>query len=436
MTMAAARSISPAGAFPIPSPIAVLDDDPTGTQEVVDTPVVLDWSRSVLNRLPNRPFHVVTNTRAHSAGEAYRITCSVAVAVRETFADAQLVLRGDSTLRAHLREEYEAVRDVAFPRLSPALLLVPALPAAGRVTIDGIHSLEASGRRVPLHETSYAKDGRFSYSSARLLDWAEERSSGLFAAATGTAPGLAEIRSVGGLAVLNALLASAGAAGPSVCAPDAETVDDLSAIATGLRAAQAEGIPVIVRSAPTFAAVLGGTLARELLPVPRASSLLIVCGSYVAQTTKQLERFQDAYPGALVEVNLSALLTDERENELARVVRAARGSLQRLGVASVATPRARSAVADDATKAGLITDGLARVAKLLADDVELTLFKGGITSAAGVRDGLGARLATVEGPVAPGVALWRLETGSRCLVFPGNVGGDDALSALTAEVLG
>lgn len=435
MTTAAARSVSPAGTVPIPSPLAILDDDPTGTQEVADTPVVLDWSRSVLSRLPDRPFHVVTNTRAHPAETAYAITRSVAVAVRETFTDAQLVLRGDSTLRAHLREEYEAVRDVAFPGLSPALLLVPALPAAGRVTIDGVHTLEASGRRVPLHETGYAKDGRFSYSSARLLDWAEERSAGLFAAAKGTSPGLAELRSVGGLAVLNALIASTTAGAPSVCAPDAETIEDLSAIANGLRAAQAEGIPVIVRSAPTFAAVLGGTLARELLPVPHASSLLIVCGSYVARTTKQLERLQEAHPGALVEVNISDLLSDRRETEIARVVRAARDSLRRAGVAAVSTPRARSAVADDAARAALVTDGLARVANLLADEVELTLFKGGITSAAGVRDGLGARLATVEGPVAPGVALWRLETGVRCLVFPGNVGGDDALSSLATEAL-
>jgi hypothetical protein len=44
-------------------------------------------------------------------------------------------------------------------------------------------------------------------------------------------------------------------------------------------------------------------------------------------------------------------------------------------------------------------------------------------------------VATVEGPVAPGIALWRLENGFRCLVFPGNVGDDDALARLVAEVL-
>ena len=104
-------------------------------------------------------------------------------------------------LRAHVREEYEAVRDVAFPGQTPVLLLVPALPAAGRVTIDGIHSLEHNGRRVPLHKTEYASDGAFAYRSARLLDWADERSDGLFKAARGSELGLAELRSRGEVAV-------------------------------------------------------------------------------------------------------------------------------------------------------------------------------------------------------------------------------------------
>jgi uncharacterized protein YgbK (DUF1537 family) len=415
--------------------IAVLDDDPTGTQAVKDTPVVLDWSQDVLERLPDRSFHVVTNTRARSAADAYAVTREVAAAVLRRFPDAQIVLRGDSTLRAHLREEYDAVRDVAFPGLTPALLLVPALPAAGRVTIDGVHLLEREGRRTPLHETEYATDGDFAYRTSRLLDWADERSHGFFAAANGTELPLAELRARGSAAVHEALMASAARGGPAVFAPDAETSADLGAIADGLRAAQADGVPVIVRSAPTFAGVLGGTLAATLLPVPRARSLLIVCGSYVAQTTRQLARLLAARPETLVELALSRLLTDERESELARAVPAARARLSRKGVAVVATPRARSPVADDPEAAGLISASLARLTQLLAGETELVLFKGGITSAVGIRDGLGAKVATVEGPVAPGVALWRLENGSRCLVFPGNVGDDDALARLVAEVL-
>jgi len=415
--------------------VAVLDDDPTGAQEVVDTPVLFDWSQAALARLPGHPFHVITNTRAHSSEEAYAITRDVAFAVMRRFPRAQIVLRGDSTLRAHLREEYEAVRTAAFPHVAPTLLLVPALPTAGRVTVDGIHLLERDGTRTPLHETEYAHDGDFAYSSARLLDWADERSGGLFPAAGGVEIPLAQVRRRGGAAVYEAVAACGERGGPSVCVPDAETITDLEAIAEGLRVARAHSLPVIVRCAPTFAAVFCRTLAPKLLPVPRADSILVLCGSYVPQTTRQLASLLERRRDALVELDLPRLVGEHRGREVRRAARAARALLARDQIAVVATPRSRAPVADDPTAAELITHSLASLTRLLADRAELVLFKGGITSAVGVRDGLGARLATVEGPVRPGVALWRLQSGRRCLIFPGNVGGDDALADLVDEVL-
>lgn len=416
--------------------MAVLDDDPTGAQEVADTPVVIDWTdEGAMSRLPDRPFHVLTNTRAHSGHDAYTITRSAATAVRQRFPEAAFLLRGDSTLRAHLLQEFEAVRDAAFPGRMPVLLLVPALPAAGRVTVGGIHLLERGGTRTPLHETEYARDGSFAYASARLLEWAEERSNGFFPTGDGLEIPLARLRALGAEAVHEALAALAAQGGPAVCAPDAETVGDLEAIADGLRAAQDDGIAVIVRCAPTFAAVYCRTLAPEALSVPRAQTLLVVCGSYVPLTTRQLDRLAERRPGTLVEIDLAGLIGPGAQREVARAAEAARVLLERERLAVIATPRRRAPVADDPIFAGAITDGLARLARLLESSADLVLFKGGITSAVGVRDGLGASVPTVEGPVRPGVALWRLEDGRQCLVFPGNVGGEEALAELVDEVL-
>ena len=79
----------------------------------------------------------------------------------------------------------------------PVLLLVPALPSAGRVTVGGVHLFERDGRRTPLHETEFAHDGVFAYTSSRLLEWAEERSGGLFRAGDGRELSLEELRSDG-----------------------------------------------------------------------------------------------------------------------------------------------------------------------------------------------------------------------------------------------
>ena len=146
-------------------------------------------------------------------------------------------------------------------------MLVPALPAAGRITVDGVHLFLRDGVPTPLHETEYANDGGFAYASARLLDWAEERQRPV--------PGerrrrlarrAANLAGSGGIG--RAVCASEIAAVPTAFAPDAETEGDLAVIAAGLAAAEAKGCDVIVRCAPAFAGVLAGTTARgpALLP--------------------------------------------------------------------------------------------------------------------------------------------------------------------------
>ena len=92
-------------------------------------------------------------------------------------------------------------------------------------------------------------------------------------------------------------------------------------------------------------------------------------------------------------------------------------------------------VADEPARAALVTEALAAITYRLSGDAGLIVFKGGITAAIGVREGLNSRLATVEGPIAPGVSVWRLESGKRCVVFPGNVGTVDALRQLIEQAL-
>ena len=67
------------------------------------------------------------------------------------------------------------------------------------------------------------------------------------------------------------------------------------------------------------------------------------------------------------------------------------------------------------------------------------LAKGGITSSDVATDGLDVSEATVVGPLLPGVPLWRCGPGSRWpglsyVVFPGNVGGPDAVREAVARL--
>ncbi|MFF3643594.1 four-carbon acid sugar kinase family protein [Streptomyces sp. NPDC002564] len=67
-------------------------------------------------------------------------------------ADAGLLFKTvDSTLRGHVPAEVLAARDGAGRR---AVVIAPAFPAEGRVTVDGVQYV----RGVPVHESEYARD--------------------------------------------------------------------------------------------------------------------------------------------------------------------------------------------------------------------------------------------------------------------------------------
>ncbi len=420
----------------------MLDDDPTGVQTLAGIRVLLAWDAAkVVAALAGRPsVHLITNSRALAPAAAGALVADAARLVLGSVPDAHLVLRGDSTLRGHLREEYEAVRGAAAPDAWPVLVLVPALPSAGRVTRGGVHLVERDGASIPLDETEYARDGVFSYSTARLLGWAEERSAGLFAAANGREIHLDELRRRGASAVADALRELASDGRPAVLAPDAVNADDLALIAEGYATAIRAGVSALVRCAPAFAGVLAGTTAPRLVDPPRSSEggVLLVCGSYVPATTRQLGAIAAARPGTLVEVDADALAGPEAEVEIARAAATATAMLRRERFAAIATPRTRSEQTSSLAAGQRVAAGLARVAGLVEPRPPVIIAKGGITSAVTLHTGLRVDVADVVGPVLPGVSLWHAEAGQRpldYLVVPGNVGDDDLLVRLLDVVL-
>ena len=413
----------------------VLDDDPTGTQAVHDVRVLLRWSPATVRAAlagGASAVHLMTNARALAPRPAAGVTADAAAAARAGAPGARIVLRGDSTLRGHLLEEYLAVD----PAAASVLLLVPALPAAGRVTRGGVHLIERDGRAEPVHRTEYARDGAFSYRTSRLLDWAHERSGGLLDAGRGTEVALDRLRVTDGGALAEALAGAAAAGGPAACAPDAETLDDLALIAAGLRAAEAAGVRVTVRCAPAFAGVLSGRLATApAAPPPVGSGVLVVCGSYVSSTTAQLVALRERRGVEIIELDPRALAGPQRDaaRALAPAARRADAALAARRLAVVATARERPPETRS-LEAGLqIAHNLASIVPALRTAPGVVVAKGGITSHVTLQHGLGADAATVAGPLLRGVALWRADGPAGevgYVVVPGNVGGPELLVEL------
>jgi Sugar-binding N-terminal domain/Nucleotide-binding C-terminal domain len=416
----------------------VLDDDPTGTQAMSDVAVILDWLASDAwgaVHPGDHAVHLLTNSRAHDSAAAAELVASAAISARTRFPESRVILRGDSTLRAHLWEEYEALASVIAPhREGVPLLLVPALPAAGRVTIGGVHLIERDGDRVALDQTEYARDGAFAYSSAELGRWAQERSGGRFSADDAIMITLDRLRASGGAAEVALAIAAAAQRGrPAVVVPDAENEADLVTIAAGLRLAESRATAVVVRCAPAFVAALTGVGAAAVATPPSGEhGVLVLCGSFVATSTAQIEQLEHAYPGVMVPTYVAALAGDEWGAEVERVSTRARSLIDAQGLAAIVTERRRDPTLVDVGSQRRIAVALAQVAKRVGAGVVIA--KGGITAAVTAREGLGVRAARVIGPIRPGVARWRLADGSDFVVVPGNVGETDLLVELVGAI--
>jgi uncharacterized protein YgbK (DUF1537 family) len=417
----------------------VLDDDPTGAQASVNVTVILDPDPSFLStwttdRRPGTVF-VSTNTRAMSGTKATALAAKIVEAVRGNWPTARFVMRGDSTLRGHVLEEYLGVVGAA----RPTLVLLPALPRAGRITKGGVHYIERDGRFVRLDQTEYASDADFAYTSSNLGRWAEERSSGLFSRDRTVVLEVAELRRRGAAALTDALRRAGDMKPPAVCVIDAEREDDLRLAADALEQAQAIGMRPAIRCGPDLAALLGRCHAERLVAVPRASRVL-VAGSYVSTTTRQLRRLDERFPDSVAEVDPVRLLS-EPGAELRRLQAEVERFWSKSAVATIATPRQAPAAGVLAGDLGRrVAEGMANLVRRLRTSADLVVAKGGITAAVIAAHAFGASTAWVEGPVRAGVSLWSLPSDDHeqasLVVFPGNVGGNEVLADLVEEATG
>ena len=445
-----------------PLKIVVIDDDPTGSQTVHGCPLLLRWDAATLAAglaHPSPLLFLLANTRSLGPGEAGRRLREICGALREAIAAAGIghwlvVSRGDSTLRGHFPLEV----DVINAELGPfdATFLVPAFLEGGRTTVNGVHLLQ--GR--PVHESAFARDRLFGYSSSDLREWVAEKSGGRITTDSVQRISLAELEAGG--AELRGRLASL--AGNACVAVDAERPAQLAALGAAVReltaptAAARWGRPrrFLFQSAASLLNGLadlpppplsGSELANLRRRGPGGTPLpgLVLVGSHVPLADAQLERLL-AEPGCGgVEVEV-ARLHRVLEGPLPKPLLASleqewQGRLERLldeGRTPVLyTSRGELPCRHAAERRALgiaLAELMARLAASLAPRLGYLISKGGITSHTLLADGLQQKLVTLQGQLLPGLSLVLPEQGAGpaardlpVLTMPGNLGGPDTL---------
>ena len=433
--------------------VVVLDDDPTGTQSVQHLPVLTRWSVDDLTWALEQDapaVYVLTNTRSLAPADAAARTREVVVAAT-TAADRlgrslEFVSRSDSTLRGHFPLETDVIADTLADLGRPrpdGVLIVPAFPDAGRVTIDSTHFLRDDGRLVPIGETEFARDASFGYRSSELGDWVEEKTAGRWISAEVLRITLPTIRS--GPDAVATLLRTATGGCPVVV--DAEVDDDLRNLALALDLVADEGVGFVARVGPPFVrarigqAVATPLTASDLTAADRTAADrgggLIVVGSHVGLTSRQLERLRAGQPQLpSIELDVPVVGSAARDAHVAAVAIEVIAALA-AGDVVLHTSRAL-VVSSDADASLAVSRGVsAAVCEVVrravaAHPPAFVIAKGGITSSDVATDGLGIGRAMVRGPMLPGiVSLWEAVDGPAAgmpyVVFPGNVGDDDDL---------
>jgi uncharacterized protein YgbK (DUF1537 family) len=327
--------------------------------------------------------------------------------------------------------------DVMAEELGPfdAHFLTPVFFEGGRITRDSVHYLMVDGVPMPVHETEFARDSVFGYRHSSLPDYVEEKTAGRIKANEVERFVLADVRGD----VSARLMALHN---NRCCVVDAESQADLNHFAGQLTAAAAKGKRFLFRSAASLLTALA-----KLPPQPVAAEAMhayvkdnkpgaVVVGSHVKKTTAQLEKLL-LEPGVVaLEVEVDRI-GPERAALLRDVLATAAAAHVHGSTPVIYTSRVERQFADQASRlifGEMVSAFLMDVVRGLPTTLGFLISKGGITSNDVLSDGLALKTSIVLGQILPGCSVVRCPANHPrypdlpVVIFPGNVGDDDALA--------
>lgn len=442
--------------------LIVIDDHPSGSQSMADIPVLTAWSEDQVEwaLASGAPaVYVVTNTRALSPTAAEDRYLEVISAFLDgagrSGKDVRFVLRSDSSLRGHYPLDVDILTNAIESTLSrevDGVVLVPAFPEAGRITVHGVHHVaEHGGNYVPVGETRYAQEPRFPYTSSELREWVAEKTRGRCPADSVLAVDLEVVRQSPDAVAAQVMNARRGQA----VVIDAAAEEDLRSIAIGLLRAETAGKRFVYRVGPPMVRAMIGQPVHAALSGDEIEALrvtagtegartgLVVVGTPVPFTRRQLRVLEQRHPVREVPISVPAVLDSRRSGHIEEVVARAVEALDagnvivRLADMHV-EPGAKGDFSLDPRVGRAVNEVVYRISK--ACRLKFVVARGGSVTSS-VAQGLGVRRAMVRGPVLEGiVSLWEPLAGPLkgvpFVVYAGGVGDDDGLADVVDKLSG
>jgi uncharacterized protein YgbK (DUF1537 family) len=431
--------------------VVVLDDDPTGTQTVHAVPVITEWSPEVLDAAwddAGTTFFILTNSRCYPLEQVVTMNQEVArnlgQVARQRGVEPIVVSRSDSTLRGHYPGEVSALLETLEAELDTrydGVVIVPFFLEGGRFTINDVHWVLEGEYLTPAAQTEFARDPTFGYQCSNLREWVAEKTREDITAHDVACITLRDIREGGPGVVSRRLLEVRDR---QTVVSNAATYRDVEVLAWALVQLEEQGKRFLFRTAASFVKARGGIPDRglltfeELQPTKAQTDAggLTVVGSYVQRTTSQLDKALELDGIQGVELSVAhALDVQARRQEISRALDLVDSRL-RSGQDVILYTSRELYLPDSVPQlevAGQVSEALVEVLRRLSVRPAYLIGKGGITSSDLATGALGVRKALALGQILPGVPVWRLGPESKYpglsyVVFPGNVGGADAVA--------
>lgn len=214
---------------------------------------------------------------------------------------------------------------------------------------------------------------------------------------------------------------------------------DLEIFVCGLIEAEGEGKRFLYRCAAPFIKVRAGIPDRPLLDSNelgvKGDPGVVVVGSYMHKSTRQLEALLQCGSAKGIEVPLDKLLDPrKRAAVIDSITRKADATLANGMSPVIYTERGMLTLegADFLRAGAVIMDALCQMVSALHRSPAFILAKGGHTSYQVAGKVLRIKRARVLGQLAEGVSVWRVDASGRgstlFVLFPGNQGTDHTLA--------
>lgn len=433
--------------------IIAIDDDPTGSQTVHSCLLLTAWDVDTLITAlqDDSPlFFILSNTRGMDAGRAAEVTRNICVNLKHALDALQqrgcrinpiVVSRSDSTLRGHYPVETDIIAEVLGP--FDAHFMVPAFFEAGRFTRDSMHYLVIDGDPVPVHETEFARDSVFGYSTAYLPDYVEEKTNGRIKASRVERFLLDDVRgdSRDRLRKLS---------GNVCCVVDCENQADLNHFADQLQDVAREGKRFLFRSAASLLTALARLPPQPVRPQDMAYYVrdrkpgVILIGSHVAKTSAQLRYLLDHTDVVPIHIEVEHLNVSNSAQRnlvagtLAQTIQAqVEAAFDKGKTAVLYTSRSELQFPSRTERLAFgerLSAFLMELVRRLPKHIGFLISKGGITSNDVLSTGLQLKQSRVVGQILTGCSVVRcpsdhlLYPDLPVVIFPGNVGDETALA--------